>query len=757
MTPWPVQVLVCALWHMGNHRFEDSQYMRSDSSHRQIRPETTRAVRTWRTVVRRLATVALVVGGSTASAALVSATLPVSRSVQVGTTATLFATVINTATVDATGCRITPATPASADFFFQTTDPATNAVTGVRNAPVTIAAGQPQSFVLGLTPDAELAPTEVAFDFECDNVDAAVSIAGVNTLLLSASVDPVPDMIAIALTPSANGIMDLPGDDGLGFFSMASVNVGIEAPITISTRAPAGYQGALLVCPSDPVSGACLSAPAATATLTVATNATPTFAVFASSTPTIQLDPANQRLFVEFLDGSGALRGSTSVALTGGGIEPLFETVDGAVVLPDGPTTSQLDWIIGQLSESTTSAQDIEARFSPGAIAAIPVTQWQAFFDTLRTSYADGVVIDLVGVTPVQVTAVIADATRSVEGFLTLSTGYASGLITSFGVRGFGGTVQFPVDQTRSLQSAVDAFGDVAPRTSVLIAEIDAGNQCVPVIDAAASTPRATASIFKTWILGAVADAVAAGTVSGSDIIALSADEYALGGTINSEPLGTPFPVQDMATLMMGISDNTATDHLHELVGRAAVEATVRDFGHANPDLMTPLLGISEQFHLIFSFSQVDANAYINGSEAEQVTFLNDRIVPLGPQSGGAFFNENVLVDGSWMASPLDVCNAFAGLRRQPRASAAFQLVNRAFGAQAAQPDVREPWERVWYKGGSLATSRDLRVLTHAWMVESEARGTFAVVAMANHPTGNIDEFVVQSLTSRMLERVADL
>ena len=63
---------------------------------------------------------------------LLSAVLPSSRSVQVGVAATAFATVINTTQAIAVGCSISPLTGIPASFVYQTTDPTTNQVTGVR-------------------------------------------------------------------------------------------------------------------------------------------------------------------------------------------------------------------------------------------------------------------------------------------------------------------------------------------------------------------------------------------------------------------------------------------------------------------------------------------------------------------------------------------------------------------------------------------------------------------------------------------------
>jgi len=77
----------------------------------------------------------------------VAAILPSSRSVQVGTTATAFAAVINTAEQTAAGCRIAPVTVLPASFVYQTTNPTTNDVTSTPNTPVDIAAQSLQTFL----------------------------------------------------------------------------------------------------------------------------------------------------------------------------------------------------------------------------------------------------------------------------------------------------------------------------------------------------------------------------------------------------------------------------------------------------------------------------------------------------------------------------------------------------------------------------------------------------------------------------------
>jgi streptogramin lyase len=257
------------------------------------------------------------VADSASDVILVSALLPTSRSVQVGAAATVFATVIN-ASPDTAGtlCQLQPATTVPAGFFFQTTDPSTNALTGTANATVTLAPGAAQSFVLGLTPSASIAPTNIAFNFTCANAPAAVSSVGLNTLLLSASTTPTPDIVALSATANADGIVDIPGATGAGAFAIATVNVGAAGEITASTNiGAASLPVTVSICQTVPASGVCMAPPTASVSTMIAADATPTFAVFVQGNGDVPFLPENNRVFLQFTDASGTVRGSTSVAV----------------------------------------------------------------------------------------------------------------------------------------------------------------------------------------------------------------------------------------------------------------------------------------------------------------------------------------------------------------------------------------------------------------------------------------------------------
>jgi CSLREA domain-containing protein len=252
--------------------------------------------------------------GSTSS--VVAALLPSSRSVQLGVAATAFATIINTGEAIAAGCGIAPLTSVPASFVYQTTNPATNQITGTPNTPVDIGPGAAQSFVFAFTPNAPIPSTDVQLSFDCTNTNPAPINTGLNTLLLSASATPIPDIVALAATTTNDGIVNIPGTNGTGAFAVATVNVGATGAITASAdTGNATLPVVINLCQTNPATGQCISAIDSSVTTQINANATPTFGIFVQGSGNVPFDPAANRIFVRFKDGGNVTRGSTSVAV----------------------------------------------------------------------------------------------------------------------------------------------------------------------------------------------------------------------------------------------------------------------------------------------------------------------------------------------------------------------------------------------------------------------------------------------------------
>ena len=270
-----------------------------------------------RVSIRCAAALFLLAGGPAGAAPLQASVLPGSRSVELGNPVTIFATIVNTLAADAANCSIAlPGTaPSGLALSYQTTDPNTNALTGTPNTPVPIPAYQGQSFLLTFQGSTSLDLQALAPVYSCDSLAPAATVPGVDTIDLTLSAKPVADIVALAATPMDNGILVVP-TNGAAAFAVASINLGIAAPLTVTAdTGQTALPLTLTLCQTVSATAQCMGTPTASVSLSFAQGASPTFSVFAQAAGPIDFDPANARIFVRFTDTGGAQHGSTSVAV----------------------------------------------------------------------------------------------------------------------------------------------------------------------------------------------------------------------------------------------------------------------------------------------------------------------------------------------------------------------------------------------------------------------------------------------------------
>ncbi len=160
----------------------------------------------------------------------------------------------------------------------------------------------------------------MAMVFNCANTNPAASVGGLNTFLMTGTAGAVPDVISTAVTATNDGIANIPLG-GTGFAALAAVNIGAGSSLQarLQTNAIGAAANplpiALMMCQTNPSTGACISAQGTTVNFTAGANQTVTFSAFATSNGTpIAFDPANRRMFVHFFQGSTPV-GSASVAV----------------------------------------------------------------------------------------------------------------------------------------------------------------------------------------------------------------------------------------------------------------------------------------------------------------------------------------------------------------------------------------------------------------------------------------------------------
>ncbi len=467
--------------------------------------------------------------------------------------------------------------------------------------------------------------------------------------------------------------------------------------------------------------------------------------------------------FVDIRFNLERIVGIGQVACNDPALTNLYPQVNGEVAIPDHAAGRHLRWLLDQTAgtDEFTDAMIME-HFSDQWLAQNSIEATRTLLEDTRATYPSARLTDPVATTSTLMSGVFT-ANTGLDAYFTLSSRLAEGKITNLSVYNWGygtASVVYANDRALDLEQAADKFTTLSAQPSLLLARINEANQCEPLVARDANVMRSIASVFKIWILAGVADAIEDESLFHDQVVLLDAAKQVGGGPLNAEPAGMEMTIDELSTLMLGVSDNTATDMLHGLAGRSRIDGLHAEYGHQTPEILAPQLGISEQFHLFFSFPLSESLDYVTGTEAFQQDFLTNRIVPLGSVStgGGGYNNESLFVDGAWQASPMDICGAFARHRLHPAGSDAALLVERALQAGIAQTNVREKWDRVWYKGGGLISAANGKVVhTHAFMLENEGKQPIVLVGLSNNPGSDIDGFAVQSILGRFLELAAEI
>ncbi|MCW1428422.1 class A beta-lactamase-related serine hydrolase [Novosphingobium sp. JCM 18896] len=301
---------------------------------------------------------------------------------------------------------------------------------------------------------------------------------------------------------------------------------------------------------------------------------------------------------------------------------------------------------------------------------------------------------------------------------------------------------------------AVSPLGDSAARIAADFAALPGRSgfvvqrlgQTAPIAASNADAQFAVGSTFKLWVLDALVEEIAAGRHRWDEVVRLNARSLPSGITQDWPP-DAPVTVETLTTLMISMSDNTATDTLIRLIGRERVAARVRASGHADPSRMLPLLTTAEAFAL--KFSPASREAYARADDAGQARILasldTDRLLATADLT--ALDGLPTAIDSiEWFASPEDVARVLDGLRRR-RDPRVLQILGVA---PTMAKDLRERFAYVGYKGGSEAG-----VVSLSWLVQRKSGDWIVVAASWNDPAAAVDTQRLAGLAERLLRLAA--
>ncbi len=424
--------------------------------------------------------------------------------------------------------------------------------------------------------------------------------------------------------------------------------------------------------------------------------------------------------------GCAASPGSTGPATTASSSVFISRTV------PDAPLGRQLTWFLRAVAEVPLSQQVIRAHFDSGFLAKISPAQLNSVLAGLPA--AVGASVPSSGASLIGLLS--ENPARDPDSLLAVAAFGSATLTVDISVDGAGlisGLSLAPYQPPPASWAQADAeLAGLAPDSSLLAARVSPGGSCTAVHQVAASAARPLGSMFKLFVLGALAHQIAAGRVSWNQMLTVTAPLKSLpSGQLQNEPDGTRISVQDTAAKMISVSDNTAANMLINLVGRPAVQAQDQQWSdHAA--LNMPFLTTREMFILKLTQWPALASRYIAANQAGRQALLASTVDPAplpALAAAQAWVTPRDIDTIEWFASPDDICRALAGLRQlaaQPRLAPLDSIMSANDGGIGLDP---AQWPTVWFKGGS-----EPGVATVGYLATSSNGQTYAVVAMLSNP-----------------------
>lgn len=253
-------------------------------------------------------------------------------------------------------------------------------------------------------------------------------------------------------------------------------------------------------------------------------------------------------------------------------------------------------------------------------------------------------------------------------------------------------------------------------------------------------------SAFKLWVLAEAARQVAAGQRRWSDVITLGPRSLA-SGVLHNWPKDAPVTLQTLATLMISVSDNSATDALMTTLGRDTVNAVVARTGVTPGPRTLPLLTTREAIAMKADPTLSAAWGKADAAGRKRLLTANTGRFAVAALDASIFAGNPVAVDSvEWFASPDDMARTLDWLRREGGPTArAILAVNP--GAPAATAD---GMAYLGFKGGS-----EPGVVTLNYLVQSRDGRWFAVTGNWHRSDAGVSEASFGILMARALTLAA--
>ncbi|MGZ4565131.1 MAG: Cpe/LpqF family protein [Mycobacterium sp.] len=262
-------------------------------------------------------------------------------------------------------------------------------------------------------------------------------------------------------------------------------------------------------------------------------------------------------------------------------------------------------------------------------------------------------------------------------------------------------------------------------RYSYQVAKVDNGH-CDPVAGTNTGEPLPLASIFKLYVLHALAGAVKDGTVSWGDQLTVTDKSRAVGSSGLELPAGAHVSVRTAAEKMIATSDNMATDLLIGKMGTHATEEALATAGHHDPASMTPFPTMYELFSVGWGKPDLRSQWQHASPQVRAQLLTKANSTPYEPDPTRAHTPASSY-GAEWYGNAEDICRVHAALQADAVGEAApvRQILSAVSGIQLD----RNVWPYIGAKAGGLPGD-----LTFSWYAVDKTQQPYVVSFQLNWP-----------------------
>jgi beta-lactamase class A len=253
-----------------------------------------------------------------------------------------------------------------------------------------------------------------------------------------------------------------------------------------------------------------------------------------------------------------------------------------------------------------------------------------------------------------------------------------------------------------------------------------------------ADEPLAVGSAFKLYVLAALEQQVKEKKLKYSDVIQLKKNWQSMPSGITQEWYpGASLTLETLAVLMISLSDNTATDHLFNFLGRDMLNEVF-------PETSTPVLNTMDMFKLKIFYPE-KGEAFVKANKSQRSKMLKQLAEMEVDQNDFAEIIRNwkkpKMLEIAWHITNRQLCETIFSLK----GSKALR-VNPAQGIAN-----KKDWQVIGFKGGI-----EPGVLNFTWILQPKnSKDFYSFSCTINNAEKEVDTTAFSMLASRMLKLIA--